>query len=73
MSTHRIRRGKLVPIPPEWQGKTVGRQTLAKRRQNQELRKKLPNPKYREVTTVEESLTGDEVRARHGKNQYPIR
>lgn len=28
---HRWRRGKLVPIPPEWVGRTVGRQTISRR------------------------------------------
>jgi hypothetical protein len=29
--THRMRRGKLVEIPPEWRGKTLHAQTRRKR------------------------------------------
>jgi hypothetical protein len=38
---HRMRRGKLVPIPPEWVGQTVGRQTIHRRpsKQIHKLRK----------------------------------
>lgn len=31
---HRIRRGKLVPIPAQWVGKVVREQTKRKRRRN---------------------------------------
>lgn len=30
--THRIRRGKLVEIPPEWRGKVPHKQTIRKRK-----------------------------------------
>jgi hypothetical protein len=36
---HRMRRGKLVPIPREWLGKVTSRQTLAKREDARRVRR----------------------------------
>jgi hypothetical protein len=48
MRETRIRRGKVVVIPEEWQGKTVDRQTIRKR--PSKLTRKLRNEtKFRDV------------------------
>jgi len=36
---HRMRRGKLVPIPPEWLGKCTSRQTIADRARARAVRR----------------------------------
>lgn len=36
---HRTRRGKLVPIPPEWVGKVTSKQTIAKRADARRVRR----------------------------------
>jgi len=43
---HRMRRGKWVPIPPEWQGRVTSRQTIRERRAEAAVRnqKKVRRP-----------------------------
>lgn len=36
---HRVRRGKLVPIPPEWLGKCTSHQTIADRARARAVRR----------------------------------
>jgi hypothetical protein len=36
---HRMRRGKLVPIPPEWLGKVTSHQTIAARADARRVRR----------------------------------
>ena len=59
MATTRVRRGKVVEIPPEWRGRTVYRQTVRKRPSKQ-IHKRRKALKHGHERVERASLTEDE-------------
>lgn len=62
MTTHRIRRGKVVEIPEKWRGHVPTKTTLRKRRQERELRKR--NTLVRDTANIRRSKQVDKRKVR---------